>query len=273
MTACAARSLWSQHHNPAMNLLRHLFNKRYRLTTLLVILVCGMIIRLGFWQLDRLAQRQALNTEIRQKLDAPPLPLDGETQVDNPEVLKFRSATVRGSFDHTQEVALMGQSWQGQAGLHLITPLVIQGSHQAVLVDRGWLPIDVSEPEAWGDFATAGPLEITGAIQLSQPRPNAPPWQAPELKIFRLDIDRLQHQISYPLLPLVIVQAPEPGQTGLPYRSKPDINLGNGPHLSYAIQWFSFTLMLAIGYTGFVRQRTQPAPTKQVNTLSIPTEA
>lgn len=256
-----------------MNLLRHLFNKRYRLTTLLVILACGVMIRLGFWQLDRLAQRQAFNAEIRQKLNAPPLPLNGKTPVENPEALKFRSATVRGSFDHTQEVALLGQSWQGRAGLHLITPLVIEGSQQAVLVDRGWLPIDASEPEAWRDFATTGPVEITGAIQLSQPRPHAPPWQKPELKIFRVDIDRLQHQISYPLLPLVIVQAPKPGQTELPYRSKPDVNLTNGPHLSYAIQWFSFTLILAIGYTGFVRQWTQPAQTNQVNTLSIPTEA
>lgn len=273
MTACAARSLWSHPHNPAMNLLRQLLSKRYRRTTLLVILACGVMLRLGFWQLDRLAQRQAFNAEIRQKLDAPPLPLDGETPVGNPEVLKFRSATVRGTFDHTQEVALLGQSWQGRPGVHLITPLVIEDSRQAVLVNRGWIPIDASEPETWRDFSTTGPVEISGAIQLSQPRPNAPPWQAPELKIFRLDIDRLQHQISYPLLPLVIVQSPEPGQTGLPYRSKPDVNLTNGPHLSYAIQWFSFTLILATGYLGFVRQRTQPAQTKRIETLSIPTEA
>jgi surfeit locus 1 family protein len=255
-----------------MNLLRRLFNKRYRRTTLLVILACGVMIRLGFWQLDRLAQRQAFNAEVRQKLDAPPLSLTGETP-DNPETLKFRSATVRGNFDHAQEVALLGQSWQGRPGVHLITPLVIEGSQQAVLVDRGWIPMEASDPEAWSDFATTDPVEITGAIQLSQPRPNAPPWQEPEVRIFRVDIDRLQHQISYPLLPLFVVQAPEPGQTGLPYRSKPDINLGNGPHLSYAIQWFAFTLILVIGYMGFVRQRTQPAQTKHVETLSIPTEA
>lgn len=256
-----------------MNLLRPLFSRRYRWTTLLVILTCGVMIRLGFWQLDRLAQRQAVNAEIRQKLAAPPLLLDGEWLVDNPETLKFRSAMVRGHFDHTQEVALLGQSWQDRPGVHLITPLVIEGSPQAVLVDRGWIPIEASEPGAWGDFATAGPVEIAGTIQLSQPRPNAPPWQEPEVRIFRVDIDRLQHQISYPLLPLFIVQAPKPSHPGPPYRSKPDINLGNGPHLSYAIQWFCFTLILAIGYMGFIRQRTQPAQTKQVETLSIPTEA
>lgn len=256
-----------------MNLLKHLFNRRYRLTTLLVILACGVMVRLGVWQLDRLAQRQALNAEIRQKLDAPPLPLDGQTVVDNPEALKFRSARVRGRFDHTQEVALLGQSWQGQPGLHLITPLIIEGSQHAVLVDRGWLPIQALEPEAWENFATPGPVEVSGAIQLSQPRPKAPPWQGAESKIFRVDIDQLQHQISYPLLPLFIVQAPETGQTGLPYRSTPDVDLTNGPHFSYAIQWFSFSLMLAIGYGGFVRQRTLPAQTKYVDPLTTPTEA
>ncbi len=253
-----------------MMLLKQLFlNKRYRWTTLLVILACGLMIRLGFWQLDRLAQRETLNAEIKQRVAAPSVVLNKTSAVNDLEGLKFRSARVRGVFDHSQEVALQGQPWQGQPGVHLITPLIIEGSDRAVLVDRGWIPAGAAAPEKWGHFATSGTVDITGMIQLSQPRPNASPWQKPELAIFRLDIERLQHQVSPPLLPFFIVQAPEPGQTSLPYRGKPDLNLSNGPHLGYAIQWFAFTLMLAVGYVGFIRRQMQPAHLAQVAPLSM----
>lgn len=253
-------------------MLKLFFAKHYRLTTLLVIIACGVMVRLGFWQLDRLAQRQALNAEITQKLAAPPLVLSGAAVTDDPKRLKFRPATVRGIFDHSQEVVLQGQSWQGQPGVHLITPLMIEGGNQAVLVDRGWIPTEAASPEQRRSFATKGVVEVSGLIQLSQPRPNAPPWQAPELTIFRVDIERLQNQMPYPLLPLFIVQSSQPSQSELPYQREPDLDLSNGPHLGYAIQWFAFALILAVGYVKLTRQQ-RPAQTDQVAPLSISMEA
>ena len=256
-----------------VTLLRPLISKKYGYSTLLIVIACGVMVRLGFWQLDRLAQRQALNTEIRQKLDAPPLFLSGDTLINEPETLKFRAATVRGVFDHSQEVALQGQHWQEQPGVHLITPLVIEGSSQAVLVDRGWIPAEVAEPGQWPQFATTGGVAVSGIIQPSQPRPDAPPLTEPELSIFRVDIDRLQEQISHPLLPVFIVQLPRPGQSRLPYRSAPEIRLNNGPHLGYAIQWFAFSLILAAGYTRFIYRHSQPVAATETIPLSTLVEA
>lgn len=230
------------------------------------------MIRLGFWQLDRLAQRQARNAEIAQNLAAPPLTLTGGTQSEHLESHQFQSAIVRGTFDHSQEVVLQNQTWQGEPGVHLITPLIIEGSRQAILVDRGWIPYSAAEPEQWVEFQTKGPVEVDGRIQLSQPRANAPPLVEPELNIFRVDIDRLQGQISHPLLPVFIVQSPTPDQTGLPYRSELEIQLTNGSHLGYAIQWFSFAVILAVGYLVFVRQHSQPALEREPPTLSMPVE-
>lgn len=252
---------------------KQLFTKRYGLTTLLVIIACGVMIRLGFWQLDRLAQRQALNAEIVRNLAAAPLTMTEVSQVDDLEMRKFQSLEVSGVFDHSQEVALQNQTWQGEPGVHLITPLIIEGSGQAILVDRGWIPYPAVESEKWVKFQTTGPVEVVGMIQLSQPRPNAPPLVEPELSIFRVDIDRLQGQISHPLLPVFIVQSPTQGQTGLPYRHKPEIQLTNGSHLGYAIQWFSFALILAVGYVvGFIRRHSQLALSNELKSLSIPLE-
>jgi surfeit locus 1 family protein len=188
--------------------------------------------------------------------------------VDDPQNLRYRSATVRGVFDHSQEVALQGQNWQGQPGVNLITPLVIKGSQQAVLVDRGWVPTEAAESNQWARFATTGPIEFTGLIKLSQPRLNAPPLTEPERAIFRVDIERLQRQIPYDLLPFFIVQAPTPGQTGLPYRTNTDIQLSNGPHLGYALQWFSFTLILGVGYIRYLHQNTQPIQLSEITAFS-----
>ena len=254
-------------------MLKLCFSKRYGLTTLLVIIACGVMFRLGFWQLDRLAQRQIRNAEIAQSLATPPLVLTGNTRPENLELRQFQTIVVRGVFDHSQEVALQNQTWQGEPGVHLITPLVIGGGQQAILVDRGWIPYSVAEPEHWANFQTTGPVEISGMIRMSQPRPNAPPLKEPELNIFRVDIDRLQGQISHRLLPVFIAQSPVLAQGQLPYRSQPEIQLTNGPHLGYAIQWFSFSVILAVGYVVFVRQHAQPAPENEPETLSIPMEA
>ena len=43
---------------------RTFFNRQWWWTTLLVLLGIALLLRLGFWQLDRLAQRRAYNADI-----------------------------------------------------------------------------------------------------------------------------------------------------------------------------------------------------------------
>lgn len=251
----------------AISLLKQLFSKRFVESTLLVIIACGVMIRLGFWQLDRLEQRQALNAELKARLAVPALTVSQITPSTQLDTLRYRAIVARGHFDDSQTVALEGQQWQDQPGIHLLTPLIIDGSDQAVLVDRGWLPAALAEPEQWIRFQTDGVTEITGRIQLSQPRLNAPPLVEPEHRIFQVDLDRLQGQLPYTLLPVFIVQSPASDQTERPFRREPDLRLSNGPHLGYALQWFAFTLILAGGYLKYIRRQQQPVSD---NTKSIP---
>ena len=53
--------------------------------------------------------------------------------------------------------------------------------------------------------------------------------------------------LPYPLLPVLVRQTPDSGLAPLPHRL-PAPELSEGPHLSYAIQWFAFAAMtLAFG--------------------------
>ncbi len=243
--------------------LRILFSRQYWWTTLVVIFGMVVLARLGIWQLDRLEQRKARNAEIVRQLELPPLSLTDETLAgDDLAGLKNRRATARGEFDFSYQIALLYQNLQDTPGIHLITPLVIEGSSQAVLVDRGWVPIDQAAPENWPQFDEPGPVSVTGFIQLSQTLPARAGKDAQQIppeplsEWYRVDIEAIQAQVPYELLPIYILESPpDEGDANLPYQVKPQFDLSDGPHLGYAIQWFIFSLILGIVYIRIVTKK------------------
>ena len=242
---------------------RALFSRRWWWVTLAVVAGMVLLARLGLWQLDRLDQRRAYNAQVAQALAAPPLPLTGEPLTGELTDLRNREVMVHGRFDFDEQMVLKVQNWQGQAGVHLITPLLIEGSEnaagtaRAVLVDRGWIPIAEATRERWPQFEEPGPVAVHGFIALSQPlsrfAASNPQPAEPQQEWFRVDIPAIQPQLPYELLPVYVVQTPPAeGNVALPYRSEAEIDLSEGPHLGYAIQWFTFSLMLGVMYVVFV---------------------
>jgi surfeit locus 1 family protein len=248
--------------------LRRLFNRQYWWATLVVLLGMAFLARLGIWQLDRLEQRKARNADIIQQMELPPLSLTDEPLSEDLTSLEIRRATARGEYDFSNQIALLYQNWMDAPGIHLITPLVIEGTSQAVLVDRGWLPFDQAAPEQWSQFDEPGPVSVTGFIRLSQTLP-ARAGEAPQTNVaeplpewYRVDIQAIQGQMPYELLPTYILQSPPEGRdTSLPYEVEPELDLSNGAHLGYAIQWFIFAFILGIMYVRYVsNKKTDQAP-------------
>jgi surfeit locus 1 family protein len=247
--------------------MRKLVTGPWLLKHLLVVFVLIVLINLGFWQLRRLDEKRSFNRNITAALNQPPLPLsDGPV---NPAELHFRRVVVTGTFDNAQEIAIRNQFLADDTpGLHLITPLRLKGSDQAVLVDRGWIPRGDSDPEPADLAAYDLPGEITleGIAYQTQTRPSSlspldPPLKEGQTRLvawFRVDIDRIQAQLPYPLLPIFIRQLPGPtaDPKGLP-RQESGITLDEGPHLGYALQWFSFAAILVLTYGIFLRQELQ----------------
>ncbi len=237
-----------------------LFRGRRLLLTLVVLLGAAAMVGLGFWQLDRRDQKRQRNALIRQRMAEPPLRVVGP--LDDPVLLAYRPAIVAGTFDYEHEVVLRTRTREGRAGVRLLTPLHISGTEHSVLVDRGWIPYEEGEPEARSVYRETGPVELHGLLHPSQTRPSSfapadPPLGPDRPRLdewFRADVTRIQEQTPYPLLPFYVEQSAAPGENGPPWRDG-QVTLSEGPHLSYAIQWFSFAVVLLAGY---VARATRP---------------
>jgi surfeit locus 1 family protein len=227
--------------------------------TIIIILAVGVLCRLGVWQLERHAEREQQNIQIRAGLQQAPLVLlAGSPELD--EALDYRRVTVRGTFDPAHDVLLRNRSLDGATGYHLITPLRLSGSEQAIMIDRGWIPLALADEAQRRALPTpTGEVSITGVTRIAQrgERPADPPLTADRPRLerwFWMDLERMQQQMPYRLAPFSIVQEPAAADGGRLPRPVAVGDLGAGPHLGYAIQWFSFAIIFAVGYAVIVRR-------------------
>jgi surfeit locus 1 family protein len=242
--------------------IEHLISRKWWKTTLLVLAAVAVMVRLGFWQLDRLAQRKAFNTRVEAQLAEPALGLSNANLDLDLYNMEYRDAFVRGEYDHERQLVLRNQDWQGRLGVHLLTPLVIEGSNQAVLVDRGWIPYEDFTEDRLDKYDEPRMVEVDGTLRRSQTKPliggradQVPGPGDPPLKAwYWINIPGISGQLPYELLPVYIHSSPDAAVNELPYRSQQEPELTEGSHLGYAFQWFTFAAILGIGYPIYVRK-------------------
>ncbi len=232
---------------------------------ILAVLAAALFVRLGFWQLSRLQERRAHNDLIRQRMGLPAEPVS-QAMVD-PVAWSFRPVTLRGNFDAAHEILLSPRSYQDQPGVDLVTPLRLEGDQGTVLIDRGWIPFGATDPGPRAAYQILGPVEIQGLVMASQPSVKlfllpGPPTPSPDA--FRttwqtVDIPSLQIQMPYPLLPFFVAQTSASPGSGAQPRPDPEIDLTEGPHLNYAMQWFAFALIALLGGGTWVRRSVRRA--------------
>ena len=245
-------------------LVGRLFSGKWIVATILSTVAIGVMVRLGIWQLDRLEQRRAFNAQVLEQVQKKQLVLTGDNLLLNLTSMEYRKVLVRGRYDFSQEVALRNQVWNDQIGVHLLTPLRISGSDQTVIVDRGWIPQEAYLTGEWSAFAESGDVEIEGIIRMPQSKADfgnlADPTAIPgeRLDSWNLaNIEQMSKQMSYPILPVYVQQFPEENRTKMPYRMAILPELSEGSHMSYAIQWFAFAAILAVGYPVYVKREQQ----------------
>jgi surfeit locus 1 family protein len=226
-------------------------SSRWRWATLLVLLLTAVFIRLGFWQLDRLEQRRTQNQQIKAMLDTPPYEM-AAAPVPDAQQIPGRWVTVTGQYDREYQMLLLLQNWQNRAGVNLITPLLLDGGDTAVLVDRGWIPD--SERGNLAAYDVTGPVTLTAYVALPEKLGRQTTDTSFQPEIYRVDTAVIQTQLPYDLQPIYLVLPPdEAGNTEWPFRQSREINISDGPHLGYALQWFAFALIAIGGYAYFVR--------------------
>jgi surfeit locus 1 family protein len=245
-----------------MNLLR-LLSRRWMLFTVLVIAVAALFIRLGIWQLDRLQQRRASNTHVLAVQAMAPLELPAQAGANDLTAMQYRRVSATGMFDAGHQVAILNQYNNGQYGYHLLTPLVMQGG-EAILVDRGWIPPESSgSPASWHEYDVPAAVTVQGIIQLTASAtvfgaaadPTLMPGQKGLDRWIYINIPRLGQQMPYPILPVYVERDPDPSANNPPIAFQDQPDLSDGPHLSYAIQWFGFAAIVLVGYPFYVRRQ------------------
>jgi surfeit locus 1 family protein len=227
----------------------------------LAVLIGLACIRLGFWQLDRLAERRAINAAARAQLDRPVISLP-QALADG-EDLEYRRATASGAFDPAHEVYLSNRPQDGIAGVHVITPLLLSDGGPAVLVDRGWIADTDYRALASASWSVDGPVEVSGFLLPSQNEPaiafladRVPSeGEPPRLTWRALSLAGIGRQIPYPILDVYLVQESPAPHPGAPHPS-PELDLSEGSHLGYAIQWFAFAAIALVGGGLWLRRRS-----------------
>lgn len=247
-------------------MLARLFSRRWLLATVLVLAAAAVMLRLGIWQLDRLEWRRAFNARVIEQANLAPMQLGAaDTNLDLYS-MEYRQVQITGEYLANDAVALRNQVWVtvygNQLGYKLLMPLRIEGSDTAILVDRGWIPAE--QPLDLAQYAEPGPVTITGQLRRAeidvQLAFNADPTLQPgeqRLELWNyLDLPRLAQQMQTPLLTSGYVQiVPQGEQTQPPFANPPELDLSEGSHFGYAVQWFTFATILLAGYPFFARRQ------------------
>jgi surfeit locus 1 family protein len=215
---------------------------------LVVSLVC---IALGIWQLGRLEDRRSANAVAQAARSAPAVALQGEWKDSS---LIQRWVRVQGRFDHAHDLVLRARSYRGVPGVELVTPLLSEGETTAVLVNRGFIPAPDAVTVDPDSFTEPGITTVEGIALPLDSGGGAPLTRSRHTTWARLDRKALEERLPYSIYPVYIRRQPDSAAPDFPRRLPPP-ELGDGPHLSYAIQWFAFAAIALVFAGVFLRKQ------------------
>ncbi len=229
--------------------------------------MAAVCVRLGFWQLSRLAEKQALNARLRAALAAPPRPLPPTgVPADSLDAARF---IVRGWFDQRNQIVLVNRVHGGEPGVEIVTPMKPEDGSEVLLVNRGWVPAADAATANPADYPAPGLQTAVGLLsripQVVRPsttlwRPNPPPGPFPDSGQIhvrstpRLDFDEVNNEFPYMVRGVILRELSTPGDAGLPARAEARL-YDETIHKSYAAQWFLFGTIALVGPFLLLRRR------------------
>jgi cytochrome oxidase assembly protein ShyY1 len=221
---------------------------------LLVFGAVALMVWLGLWQLQRLDDRRSFNDVVSERIDRPPVPLGellDEARAD-PGSVEWRQVTLAGEYV-PEQVVWFNRSQGGLAGDNVLTALVDPADDVTVIVNRGFVPLEIEPPPA-----PTGEVEVLGRIRVPAERQLGELTDAtdgPLTEVRRIELERLATQFPGEMAPVyldLIGSVPNAGPADpVPV---PAPTLDEGPHLSYAVQWFIFATAVLVGWVLAVRR-------------------
>jgi cytochrome oxidase assembly protein ShyY1 len=232
---------------------RFLFSPRWLAFHALCLAGVILMVNLGFWQLRRLDQRKEFNAEVEAVIDSEPVPIDDVVPDagTDPDGAEWTPVIATGTYLPTQ-IVVFNRSQEGQAGDNILTGLLLDDG-DVVLVNRGF----VAPPGTPPPSPPEGTVEVLGRVRLTQGDGSDPLNEAQTangIEVRTVEVGRLANEFDQTVLPVYLdLVASDPPATPADPAPVPAPELSNGPHLSYAIQWFVFATCVAVGWVLAVR--------------------
>jgi surfeit locus 1 family protein len=231
---------------------------RFWLVTAAALVMAGLTGRLGLWQLDRAAQKVALQAAVKARDLQPVLSgaIDWPADESAFATLQHRRVKVSGAWSSGFTVFLDNRPMAGRPGFYVVTPLVLADG-RALLVQRGWVPRDALDRTRLPELPTPqGTVEVVG--RLAPPPGRLLEFEGGGAGRIRqnLDLGAFARETGLRLLPLSVLQTePASGADGL-RRDWPALDSGVERHRGYAVQWFGLSALIVVLYVWF--QLIQP---------------
>lgn len=218
--------------------------------------VCALavLLKLGFWQLDRLAWKEALIAKVATDLKRDPVPAPGPDRwpAMDMEDADYRHVMTSGRFLEGAALYYIALSpakgrYSGP-GYFVYSPFAT-GDGWLVMVNRGFVPQDApAEVRSAALTPPPGTMRIEGVLRRSE-KPN---WATPETDVknrtwFARDTDDMAAVLGVPdekIAPYSIdLDATFTPASGLPQAGETIVKFKND-HLGYALTWFGLAATL-----------------------------
>ena len=227
-------------------------NKTFKpglIPTIVFLLILPVLLRLGFWQLDRAEEKRDLIELFKKQNQSGPLYI--KDFINNDEKLNYRLAKIDGHYVLEKQLFIDNKVHQGKTGVHVMTPFKLKNSQYSILVNRGWVPMVIDRSSLPKIETTSGFLKLSGKIKLLGKKPfmvgdqfqSNEGWPALMQWISFKDIE---NKSGLKLLPYIFL-LDEEEQSGYVRNWKPVV-MQPEKSTSYAVQWFTLALALVIIY-------------------------
>ena len=207
------------------------------LTGFSVAIMCG----LGYWQLDRMVQKQQRLTSIAQKQSNGTLSLEEALSHDDPRDI---TVSFSGAIDANHVLLLDNQIHNQRVGFDVIVP--VNTNVGWLLVNFGWVPApDLTRTLPDISF-TSQTRELIGVLSVPGNNPlvketNMALSQSPAL-IQHIEFPALSNALERKLLPFILhLTTPDPAFI----REHQAVVMSPEKHLGYAVQWFGLAIAAA----------------------------
>ena len=221
------------------------------------VVLCGLFWWLGLWQWHRHEDRSARNDAIEAAQQAPAQPLS--SVIPDPAALPSGAEhrLVRASGHYLPSAQVLQRNPSGRAGFSVLTPLEIDAGG-TVIVNRGFMPPSSTNPNTPSDVeglaAPSSPVEVL--LRLRAPQ-DSTDRTAPAGQVYDIDPRAYPTTLPEPVYVAygdLVEQTPE--ADSVLERPEP-ADLGMGPHLFYAFQWWLFIPIALVGVVLLLRREAR----------------